>query len=196
MLSKRLTFTGAYAGFAKLLAALEAIEPVIRLDEVRIYERPRIPDVLWLSLVVTPMYQEGKGSKSPMPRALELPEVEIDRNPFAFADSERPAPLQAVVVPSAAAPLPTLTGIIWDSGDPIAVFTDHLQRAHLAHRNEVVVDAKVVDIQPRHVVLEYEGEQHTLSLLDEPPSDRSPGATLPNAPTSVRANLLGRRSRD
>ncbi|MCZ6681232.1 MAG: hypothetical protein O7E52_28775 [Candidatus Poribacteria bacterium] len=166
---QRLKFSGDYRGFSELLTVVEGIQPAVRIDEVRIYERQRYPETLWMSLTVAPMQREDADDRA---TEIEIPPrspVEVRRNPFEFWKDNDAAP-RTIVQSDATAPelpLPMLTGILWNEQKPIAVFTDHRRRSRLAHVDEVVAGATVTEIQPQYVVLKRDGIEHQLSLLEE-----------------------------
>ena len=168
----RLTFSGDYAGFSALLSTVEQIVPPIRVDATRIYQRPKYPSTLWMSLTVASMYNEAVKTRT----EIEIPvsaQLRIGRNPFAFDEvTDTPPPISNKKSFAPKMPLPKLTGILWSEKRPMAIFTDHLSRAYLAGVDEeVVADAKVIAIHPQHVVLMQGGIKHELGLFDENPDD-------------------------
>ncbi|MCZ6677975.1 MAG: hypothetical protein O7E52_12070 [Candidatus Poribacteria bacterium] len=96
-----LTFSGDYAGFSALLGVVEKIIPPIRIDGVRLYQRQRYPDTLWMSFIVAPMHREDAGERR---REIEMPAsapLRIERDPFA---------LRVDAVPTTPMPAPSNEG--------------------------------------------------------------------------------------
>ena len=176
----QLTFSGNHSGFSTFLSVVERIVPTVRIEEVRLYQRKRQADTLWMSLTLAPMHKrdsgegrainrpnrEGDSFNSPLTTShsplvtIKMPAIQrfsVKCNPFAF-DSTAPQSNSARRRVKET-PLPQLTGILWDAVKPIAIFG-----AQSARVGEVIAGATILSIQPQRVIVMRGTQQYELKL--------------------------------
>lgn len=177
-LPRQLTVSGNYTGILALLSVVERINPKVRIEEVRLYQRKRQLTPLWMSLTLAPMHKRDSGEWRVMsgeqflnsPRStshsplIEMPAIErysVKRNPFAF-DATAPQSSTAEI-PVTETPLPTLTGILWNNVNPIAIL-NHGGRRLSASVGEQFAGAAILSIHPQHVLVKRGRQRHELRL--------------------------------
>jgi len=57
-----------------------------------------------------------------------------------------------------------LTGIIWDEENPVAIIADSDNNSYLVRTGEEIRKAKILNIQPRSITIERDGETQELVL--------------------------------
>lgn len=151
-----LSFSGDYAGFTTFLSVVERITPTVRIEEVRLYRRKRGSDSTSMSLTLAPMHKTVESEKEKLttnhspPVTIKMPAIRrfsVDRSPFTLTTYAL-APAKRLTD----APLPRLTGILWDDANPIAILGDG------------GVGATILSIQPRQVTVKRGLQRYELEL--------------------------------
>ena len=158
----QLTVSGNYAGFLTFLSVVERITPKVRIEEVRLYQRKRQLTPLWMSLTLSPVYKIDPADA--VLESASIPSVKrimAERNPFVF---DTPAVESKAVPPDAKEmPLPTLTGILWNEVNPVAIL-NHRDRRLSASVGEEIAGTTILSIHPQRVLVKRGTQRHELRL--------------------------------
>ena len=158
----QLTISGNYAGFLTFLSVVERISPKVRIEEMRLYQRKRQLTPLWLSLTLSPMYKVDPADT--VLKSASIPSVKrymVVRNPFVF---DMPVvESKAVQLDDKEMPLPTLTGILWNEVNPIAIL-NHRDRRLSASVGEKIAGSTILSIHPQRVLVKRGTQRHELRL--------------------------------
>jgi len=90
---------------------------------------------------------DSKGRRDPFSIVVSLKPGEIDKNPSAKLLELSQIEIQ---------------GILWDSTSPLVMVKDEILAI-----GEEINQAKIVEIDPNQVILEYKGEKITLTVIEE-----------------------------
>lgn len=172
----QLTFSGDYAGFSELLAVVEQMKPMVRIDESRIYQRKRQKEGLWMSLTLSLMdrinVSTGAGIETPVALKSNLirtiDRFSVKRYPFRFDKITGTSSLQPNRDQSRSkkAPLPQLSGILWDDENPIAILSNG-RKSQLMGVGDVIEGTTLISIQPQRVIVKRGKERYELKVWEK-----------------------------
>lgn len=158
----QLTVSGNYAGFLAFVSVVEQINPKVRIEEVRLYQRKRQLTPLWMSLTLSPMYKVNAEDTVLKPPSIpSVKPVMAVRNPFVFDAPVAESKAQQPDVTEM--PLPALTGILYNDVNPIAIL-NHGNRRLSVSAGEKIAGTTILSIHPQRVLVKHGAQRHELRL--------------------------------
>lgn len=158
----QLTVSGNYAGFLAFVSVVERINPKVRIEEMRLYQRKRQLTPLWMNLTLSPLYKiDPADAVLESARVPSVKRVMAVRNPFVF---DTPAvEFKAVQSEVKEMPLPALTGILYNDVNSIAIL-NHGNRRLSVSAGEKIAGTTILSIHPQRVLVERGAQLHELRL--------------------------------